>query len=77
MPSMGSSYLAPSGGDVAYAKARARLAYACARDAGGALSAIVIDCLWAGTLLTIAGQPEATANQVLRRSEHFWSICMY
>ncbi len=55
------------------ARALARRAYGRARGAGR-LSSVVVDKLWADTLLAVDGQPSVTATEMLRRTEHLFVL---
>jgi hypothetical protein len=64
---------APSGLSPGQAKALARWAYCGARAAGG-LSSVVVDKLWADTLVAVADQPATAAGEMLRRTEHLFVL---
>lgn len=64
---------APSGLSPTEAKACARRAYDRARGAGS-LSSVVVDKLWADTLVAVADQPAGTAGEMFRRAEHLFVL---
>jgi hypothetical protein len=72
MPSRRLSF-SPTGRDIADAKASARRAYALARKASG-FAPVLIDQVWADTLLRVEGQPRETAAEMLRRTEHLFML---
>jgi hypothetical protein len=73
MPATGRLHFAPPGADLADAKSTCRRAYSRARKAGG-MSTVVIDSLWADTLLAIDGQPAEAASEMLRRTAHIFVL---
>jgi hypothetical protein len=64
---------ASTGRDVAAAKATADAAYRRAR-ASGALAPVLIDRLWADTLMLAEGKPPETAAEMLRRTQHVFVL---
>jgi hypothetical protein len=63
----------PSGRDVVDAKASARRAYDRARKAAG-LASVVIDRLWADTLMACDGREAVTQAEMMRRTEHLFVL---
>jgi hypothetical protein len=61
--------------DITPAEARslAYRAYKRAR-AGAALAPVVVDRIWADTLLAVADQPAITASEMMRRTQHLFVL---
>jgi hypothetical protein len=69
----GALRFSPARRALADAKASARRAYDRARSAGG-LAPVLVDRLWADTLVAVDGQPGETAVQMYRRTEHLFVL---